>query len=139
MELYVLWAIAGFILIIAEMLTGTFYLIVIGIAALVGALAAFLGAPFWLQAVIAAVSALLGVVAVHNWWLKHPKNSGSMANLDTGEAVVLETWVDQQAGRARVRYRGTTWDAHVTGTASLNDTLYIRSQQSGVLEVSAQR
>lgn len=138
MDMYVVWAIAGFILIIAEMLTGTFYLLVIGIAALVGAVAAYFGAPFWLQAVIAAAAALAGVFGVHSWWLKHPKNAGTMANLDTGEAVVLEAWVDQVAGRARVRYRGTSWDAHVTGPASLNDTLYIRSQQSGVLDVSAQ-
>ncbi len=136
---FALWAIAGIVLIIAEMITGTFYLLVIGIAALIGALAAYLGAPFWLQAVLAAIAGIGGVYAVHNWWINHPKNAGAMASLDTGEAVVLESWVDEPAGRARVRYRGTTWDARVTGAATINETLYIRAQQSGVLDVSAKQ
>src|SRR6266704_3529274 len=37
MDISLVWLIAGFILIIAELMTGTFYLLVLGIAALVGA------------------------------------------------------------------------------------------------------
>jgi membrane protein implicated in regulation of membrane protease activity len=51
MASYVLWAIAGFVLVIAELLTGTFYLLVFGVAALAGALVAYLGGAFWLQVV----------------------------------------------------------------------------------------
>ena len=43
MELWLIWVIAGFVLVIAELLTGTFYLLVIGIGAFAGALVAWLG------------------------------------------------------------------------------------------------
>lgn len=43
MEMYLLWAVTGIVLIIIEMLTGTFYLLVLGIAALAAAAAAYLG------------------------------------------------------------------------------------------------
>ena len=48
------WAIVGIAHVIAELITGTFYLLVIGIAALVGALAAYLNYSFGIQAVTAA-------------------------------------------------------------------------------------
>ena len=51
----ILWAGIGLALIIAELVTGTFYLLVLGIAALAGALAAFVGLGFALQASVAAV------------------------------------------------------------------------------------
>ena len=40
MAAYLMWAIAGFVLIIAELMTGTFYLLVIGVAALAAAVVA---------------------------------------------------------------------------------------------------
>ena len=54
MEPYWWCAIVGIALVIAELITGTFYLLVIGIAALVGALAAYLNYSFGIQAVTAA-------------------------------------------------------------------------------------
>ena len=43
---YILWAAAGLALVIAELVTGTFYLLVLGIAALAGAAVAFSGLGF---------------------------------------------------------------------------------------------
>jgi len=61
------WLIAGFILIIVELVTGTFYLLVLGIAALVGAGVGYAsGALVW-QAIGAAVVALAGVIWVHRY------------------------------------------------------------------------
>ena len=64
METYWWWAVAGIALIIAELITGTFYLLVIGVAALAGAAVAFYGAAFWLQAQVAAAVAIAGVILV---------------------------------------------------------------------------
>jgi membrane protein implicated in regulation of membrane protease activity len=50
MEPYWWWAIVGIALMIAELITGTVYLLVIGIAALVGAAAAYLNYSFGIQA-----------------------------------------------------------------------------------------
>jgi len=52
------WLIAGFILIIVELVTGTFYLLVLGIAALVGAGVGYASGAFVWQAVAAAVVAV---------------------------------------------------------------------------------
>jgi len=140
MTTYLLWAIAGFVLIIAELLTGTFYLLVFGVAALVGALTAYLGGAFWLQAILTAAASLIGVYLVHTWWQKHPKDSKGEDSLDVGQVVVFEQWVDEASGTARVRYRGSTWDAKVTGGSVPNvapsATLTIRGQNQGVLLVS---
>lgn len=141
MAAYLLWAIAGFVLIIAELLTGTFYLLVFGIAALVGALVAYMGGAFWLQAVLTAAASLVGVYAVHMWWQKNPKESKGDNSLEVGQTVVLEEWVNQASGTARVRYRGSSWDAQVEGAANanVNDTLTIQAVEQGVLRVSAHK
>jgi membrane protein implicated in regulation of membrane protease activity len=76
---------------------------------------------------------------VHAWWQAHPKSDKSSNNLEIGQSVVLESWVDEASGMARVRYRGSTWDARVEGPARLNDVLYINDQQKGVLFISATR
>jgi membrane protein implicated in regulation of membrane protease activity len=137
MATYLLWAIAGFVLIIAELMTGTFYLLVLGIAALVAAAAAFLGADVWVQVIFAAATALIGIYFVRKWWTNHPKDAKGGNSLDVGQTVILETWTNQATGMARVKYRGSTWDAQVQGTAAPNDVLVIKSEQSGVLHVAA--
>jgi membrane protein implicated in regulation of membrane protease activity len=139
MATYLLWAIAGFVLIIAELLSGTFYLLVLGIAALAAAGVAFAGGAFWAQAMVAAGVALIGIYVVRRWWINHPKESAASNNLDLGQAVVVESWVDEAAGIARVKYRGSTWEAKLEANPAqppkLADVLYIRGQENGVFRV----
>jgi membrane protein implicated in regulation of membrane protease activity len=139
MAIYLLWAIAGFVLIIAELLSGTFYLLVLGIAALAAAGVAFAGGAFWAQAMVAAGVALIGIYVVRRWWINHPKESAASNNLDLGQAVVVESWVDEAAGIARVKYRGSTWEAKLEANPAqppkLADVLYIRGQENGVFRV----
>jgi len=59
------WLIAGLALAISELLTGTFYLLMLGIAAFGAAAAAYLGLDFGPQIVVAAVVAAAGCYAVH--------------------------------------------------------------------------
>lgn len=139
MQDYLVWAIAGFVLIIVELITGTFYLLVLGIAALVAAAVAFFGGNFWMQVILGGSSALLGTYFVHQWWARHPKTAKGSNDLDRGQTVVVESWVNESAGIARVKYRGSSWDARIEGKASLNDVLYIQGQDNGMLHVSSQR
>jgi len=138
MELWVLWLIAGFVLVIAELITGTFYLLVIGIGAFAGAIAAWTGAHVVVQALAAAAVGLAGAWAVHHW---HGRNRSSDPHdnlLDRGQPVVLEGWANEAAGIARVRYRGTSWDARVAPTEARpapGSTLYITGQQGSELVV----
>ncbi len=137
MAAYLLWAIAGFVLVIAELLTGTFYLLVFGVAALAGALVAWLGGDFWLQVVITAAAALIGIYLVHRWWQNHPKESATENSLEVGQTVVFESWVNEANRTARVKYRGASWDAKIEGDAKPDDVLTIKATQQGVLLVSA--
>ncbi len=65
MDISLAWLIAGFILIIAELVTGTFYLLVLGIAALVASGVGYASGAFFWQAVAAALVAVAGVLWVH--------------------------------------------------------------------------
>lgn len=134
-----IWAILGLALVIVELMSGTFYLLVLGIAAFGAALAAWLGQPFPAQAVVAAVIAALGCYGVHVW---HAKNSTrQMPQVDAGQPASFENWVDESARRARVRYRGASWDALVEGDASVNSgaPLYVVSTRGNTLTVANRR
>jgi membrane protein implicated in regulation of membrane protease activity len=141
MELWLLWLVAGFALVIAELLTGTFYLLVIGAGAFAGSIAAALGADVLVQAIIGSVIALAGAWFVHHWHEAHRRNYKGPSNLlDRGQPVVLEGWENEAAGIARVKYRGTSWDARVAapdGRPAPGSTLYIDAMDGNVLVVVA--
>ena len=139
MDLSLAWLIAGFILIIAELMTGTFYLLVLGIAALVGAGVGYAsGALIW-QAVGAAIVAVAGVAWVYRYRQAHsPKR---MRGLDVGQPAAFESWVNKDAGHARVKYRDALWDAQISGGASgeSGEILYVVSVDGSTLKVSKTR
>ena len=139
MENYHYWLIAGFVLVITELVTGTFYLLVIGIAAFVAAVAAYLGAGLWVQAIIASVVSVVGVALVSQRKLGAPDASGvSGGSLDIGQSVTFESWTSEADGLARVNYRGSTWDAVVTGGRGSGDkpVYFICSMEGSTLRVS---
>jgi membrane protein implicated in regulation of membrane protease activity len=141
MDLWLIWVIAGFVLVIAELLTGTFYLLVIGMGAFAGAGVAWLGANAIAQAGVAGIVAVIGAWLVHMWHDAQPKDTPHTSNfLDRGQPVVLESWANEAAQVARVQYRGTTWDARVVapGEAPVpGSTLYIEGREGGMLLVGA--
>jgi membrane protein implicated in regulation of membrane protease activity len=131
MDISLTWLIAGFILIIAELMTGTFYLLVLGIAALVGA-------GVW-QAIGAAIVAVAGVIWVNQYKKKMaPKR---MQGLDFGQPAAFDSWVNKSAGHARVKYRDALWDAQIAGDASgePGEIFYITSVDGSTLKVSKTR
>jgi membrane protein implicated in regulation of membrane protease activity len=62
MSEYVIWSILAAVLIGAELMTGTFYLLVYGIAAAVAGLAAYLGAGLVAQLIVAALISTAGTL-----------------------------------------------------------------------------
>ena len=136
---YILWAAAGLILVIAELVTGTFYLLVLGIAALVGAAVAFFGLGFWGQAMVAALIAIGGVVWIHR--RRGRMESPAMSSPDLGQPVTWESWLNQPDRVARVRYRGASWEARVVGedVFQAGDMLYISAVDGNTLEVTKTR
>lgn len=139
METYLLWLMIGFVLIIVEMMTGTFYLLVLGIAALAAAAAAWLGQSFWVQAVISAAVAVGGVILV-NRYRNSRADSSARQSLDVGQSVTLESWISEADGLARVNYRNAQWEARVTGERRPDGKVfYIHAVDGNTLQVSAVR
>src|SRR3954467_8167323 len=136
-----MWLVAGFVLVIAELMTGTFYLLVIGIGAFVAAVVAWLGGNEIVQGVAGSAVALAGAWYVHHWHVAHNRRDEGHGNfLDMGQPVVLESWTNETAGVARVKYRGTSWDARLTEPASRpvpGATLYIEGQEGNTLVVAS--
>src|SRR3954469_4894731 len=141
MELWLLWVVAGFVLVIAELVTGTFYLLVIGFGAFAGAVVAWMGGNELVQAIAGSAIALGGAFAVHHWHLRERASTPAGSNmLDRGQAVVLEGWVDEKASVARVKYRGGWWAARLKDAEthpSPGSTLYIDSQEGSTLVVAS--
>jgi membrane protein implicated in regulation of membrane protease activity len=131
------WVIAGLALAISELLTGTFYLLMLGLAAFGAALAAYIGLEFGAQIVVAAVVAAAGCYGVHAYRAKN--RSTQMPPIDAGMPASFENWIDPSARLARVRYRGASWDARVEGTDALEPgtMVYVASADGNTLKVTA--
>ncbi|HXC38703.1 MAG TPA: NfeD family protein [Burkholderiales bacterium] len=139
MDAYLLWLIGGFVLVIAELLTGTFYLLVLGIAAFAGAAAAYLSPNPWAQTLTGAVVAVAGVLWVRSYHQRKRVDNPPMAPLDAGQPVSFDAWSSQGAGLARVRYRDTLWDARIEGEAGApvrGDVFYIIAMDGSTLRVA---
>jgi membrane protein implicated in regulation of membrane protease activity len=136
MESYLVWLIAGFALVIAELVTGTFFLLVLGIAAFAGSAMAWFKLGFWVEALCAAVVGVAGV-----FWVQRRRKTipqPDMASLDVGQAVAFDAWVSREQGAARVKYRNTLWDAEVEGERELDhgQVLFIHAVDGNTLKVA---
>ena len=139
MDSYLVWILAGFGLVIVELVSGTFYLLVLGLAAFGAAAVAYLGSSFPIQAVTATVMAAVGSWLVHLYRIKNSQLQ--MPSMDYAQPVKFEAWVDQGARIARVQYRGAPWEAKVEGEAQIESgsSLYIIATDRNTLTVSKTR
>ena len=136
----IIWAMIGLVLVIVELLTGTFYLLMLGIAAFGAGLAAWMGVQFPVQATVAAVVSALGCYGVHLYRAKN--KAQQMAPIDAGMPASFESWVDAKARLARVRYRGASWDARVEGFEGGIEpgaTVYVLAADGNILRVAKNR
>ena len=138
MDPYLYWMLSAIGLVIVELLTGTFYLLVLGIAAGAGAALAYFGFPFSAQAGFATAIAVAGVVFVHHFHARSRKDGGAINAIDVGQRVTLESWINESQGLARVHYRGTLWDAKVVGDRGDGKAFYIRGVDGSTLHIAAQ-
>lgn len=107
------WLIAG-VLVAAELVTGTFYLLMLALGAAAGAVAAHLGWGLSAQLVAAAV---VGAATTFGWHMKRdrfsPPSNDRDLSLDIGEHVDVARW--HADGSAQVHFRGSTWQARFDG------------------------
>lgn len=138
MESWLAWLVLGFVLVIVELVSGTFYLLVLGVGAFVAAVVAYAGGNVLAQAMVGSIVAIGGALAVYRWHARKPRNASDDNFLDRGQPAVLESWTDEAGSLVRVRYRGTSWDARVVGAATRpapGTTLYISGQEGSTLLV----
>lgn len=104
------WLLVG-ALVALELLSGTFYLLMLALGAMAAAIAAHLGVPLVTQIVVAAVAGLVSVALWYQIKKRQPGDPSARAqrsvNLDVGEIIQVETWLPD--GSAQVKYRGALW------------------------------
>ncbi|MBZ0068348.1 MAG: NfeD family protein [Thiobacillus sp.] len=114
MQAYVWWWILSAVLVGVELTSGTFYVLVYGVAAAAAGAVALLGAGLVMQLLAAGVIAVLGTLALRHWKRGTDHTESTAQDLDIGKSVQVESW---QAGRGQVKYRGAVWDAEAESTA----------------------
>ncbi len=113
-----IWWTVAVLLVIAEMHTGTFYLLAIATSATAAGVAAAYGADITGQIGIAAILCTMLVFAVQC----ATKNISGNSNFqfDVNQQVSIVEWTD--VGCARVYYRGAEWNAELSADAELDIT-----------------
>ena len=132
-DYWIWWIIAG-ALIVAELVTGTFFLLALGVAFGIGGLAALLGATFEIQLVVASVVGIAGVFLAHRWRRRSAASPQEPA-FDIGQTVRVQAW--NPDGTARVAYRGTLWQAETPSPDTpRGDTMVIVGLRGSTLVIA---
>jgi len=114
---HTLWLIGALLALMAEFMSGTFYLLVLALALAAGGVASLLGADettcWWL----ASLSGIAGVAGVARWRSRRAARSADTIRHDNdpdiGQPVRIIALLDDDM--ARVHYRGTEWQARLAG------------------------
>ncbi len=139
-----IWLGLAGLLVILEIFSGTFYLLMIAFGMLAGAAAAWFGLSNPLQMVCVA---LVGIAAVLLLRLRRKQDGaapGAAAdpsmNLDIGQSVRVDAWQGSGPGpyHARVAYRGAQWDIELEkGAQPVPGDFVIREVHGSRLLVSS--
>jgi len=113
MGLSTLWWIACGAVVGAELLTGSFYLLMLALGLAAGAIAAHIGAGSTGQVLSAAIIGGLAITALYLQRSKQAARQGASTNkdvnLDIGETVHVLAWDSER--NSTVSYRGADWQA----------------------------
>lgn len=114
MESYWWWWGLAVLLGLLEMLTPTFYMLVLALGFAAGGLVAWTGGGFAFQLLAAAAISIAGWFLLRRFGRRLGRassRSGRDVQLDVGERVHVDRWDADR--RARVVYRGTDWTAEL--------------------------
>lgn len=122
------WFWVAGLLVVLELFSGTFYLLMIAIGIAAGGISAWAGVgPPW-PAIAAALVGVLATLALRR--SRYGKSASADAahdpnvNLDIGQSVNVAHWHN---GMARVMYRGAMWDVELApGACPVAGTFTIR-------------
>jgi membrane protein implicated in regulation of membrane protease activity len=133
------WAVGAGALVVLELFSGTFYLLMIAIGMGAGALTALARVDMPGQMLVAALVAAAGTLLMRRSRLGKavatPAEANPDVNLDIGQTVNVPAWQD---GMARVMYRGAMWDVELaSGEAAVPGVFRIREVRGSRLIVGA--
>ena len=134
---WIVWLGLAGILVVVEMFTGTFYLLLIAIGFAAGGIAAFAGAGAAMQLVVAALFGVIATYGLRNSkWGKTAKRDAQRdpnVNLDIGQTLVVEQWSGNEGGvrTTRVMYRGAMWDVELDAGAIARPGAYVIREVRG--------
>ncbi len=112
MDAHWLWWLCAVILVIAEMFSGTLYLLAVSSGLAVAGIVALAGGSWAAQASVAALLCTASVSILYRWRRNVPAQiDNSNLSADIGQEVHIVSWQDER--RARVSYRGAEWDAEL--------------------------
>ena len=125
---YSLWLIAAAALTGLEMLTGTFYVLLMAIAALAGCAAALKGFSFEQQLLVFGAFALVEAIGFTLYRRRHPAKQTENF-LDVGNQVVFKNTTPD--GSWVVRYRGSDWQARPAREETRKDAPLVITKAAG--------
>ena len=117
------WVMAG-VLVALDLLTGTFYLLMLVLGAVAAALVAMAGLGLNTQLVAAALVGGLGAVLLGQWRKRQTTTAQEAHDqqLDLGATVQVDAWDAQ--GKAQVKHRGAAWTAMLAPGQTATPGLY---------------
>ena len=137
----IMWFVSSLVLVIAELLTGSLYLLTIAFGAAIGGLAAWQGASLWLQIALSALATVVGAALVNRrrkGMIELSPETNPNLLIDIGSKVHVDAWASN--GSARVTHRGSDWDADLSvGSAAQPGWFTIQAIQNNRLLLAAAR
>jgi len=134
---YAYWLAFALLLLGIEMISGTFYMLVLSLAMALGSVAALSGLAMTWQISLAGVAAVAGILFLRRSRIARPKSAND-GSFDIGQSVRVIAW--REDGTARVQYRGAEWDAQPESAQTPHEaTLYIKSMRSSTLILTHQK
>jgi len=128
------WALLAAACLVAELLTGTLYLLVVSIAFSIACALAALDMATYIQFCVASLAAILGLTPLI---LKRRRSRNAAANSSPSPEISnpVATIVDICGPQYRIRWRGTEWNA--TGPQGLkeNTAVIITGQTGNTLHI----
>jgi membrane protein implicated in regulation of membrane protease activity len=133
MSNWIFWFVLAGILVILEMFTGTFYLLMIALGLVAGGLAAMAGVQLVAAAVLGSAATFSLRRSRFGKWQKIDAAGDPNINLDIGQTLHVDEWKNTPDGisTARVMYRGAMWDIELAPGSSARAGMFIIREVRG--------
>ena len=120
MDAWMMWLALAGVVVILELFTGTFYLLMISVGLLAGAAVATIGFSSQFQFLIAAIVGSVATIGLHysrfGWKQRGEVSRDPNVNIDIGQQLSVSEWTELGQGKftARTKYRGALWDVELS-------------------------